>query len=237
MFDTPSGSSSSKNGDGTLMGLDIGVVAFIFLILVCVGCCCLGVFYIWCCHSSSSSSSSSSKNKKDKEKKKILKPAIGIQMTTNTSGATTTLHSNPMRGGGRGGDGASHARTETQLPSGWGTDFDASGYKFYRNEVTGEVTWDAPAGSSGGTAALSAALAAAQASTGGGGGHTKQQSVMPPGWSSDYDISGAKFYVSDKGDVSWDKPLPVGWVEGWDENGHPYYTHTKTGKHQWDRPS
>ena len=242
MFSTPSKraeqAARGDSGGGMMFGLEPGVIAIIGLVLVCVGCVCLCGLYLWCCRSSGKS-----KNKEDEKRKKSggggggggggkMKPppAVGIQMTSSAAAAAGGGYSNPM-GATRG---SSHARTQTQLPTGWATDFDAQGYKFYRNHATGEVTWDAPAGSHGGTAALTAALAAAQAST---GHHGKQQSVLPAGWGADFDASGAKFYVSDAGEMSWEKPMPAGWEEAFDAEGRKYYTQNSTGVVQWDRPT
>ena len=219
MFDTPSASTTGNGGNG-MMGLDLGVVVVVLLIATVVGCCCLGFLYVWCCRSSGTS-------KKPTKKKKTKGPPNTVAIQMSAKGGLAN-YSNPMQPAPT--NHARHARTETKLPEGWQNDFDAQGYKFYRNGVTGEVTWDAPAGSKGGSAALSAALAAAQAST---GHHSKQQSVLPVGWSVDKDINGDKFYVSDAGEVSWEKPLKQGWVEEVDANGHPFYTETVTGVHQW----
>ena len=213
MFDTPSpgGWIGGKKGPP----LDLGVIAIVLAVLFCGGCLCLGIFYWWCCINGSK------KEEKMKEKEKNSKPnaAVGIQM-----------NSNPMGGGA--GSRNSHQRTQTKLPNGWISEFDESNYKFYRNTLTGEVTWDSPAGSVGGTAALSAALASAQASV----GHSHQQSVLPAGWARDFDVSGQKYYVSNNGEFSWDKPLPVGWSEAYDAANAKYYTQKSTGVVQWERP-
>ena len=67
-------------------------------------------------------------------------------------------------------------------------------------------------------------------------GHSHQQSVLPAGWARDFDVSGQKYYVSNNGEFSWEKPLPVGWSEAYDAANAKYYTQKSTGVVQWERP-
>ena len=89
-----------------------------------------------------------------------------------------------------------HGRNETVLPAGWGKDHDANGAKYYYSDK-GDVSWDAPAGSSGGSAGVCRILSES---------HARSDTVMPPGWGSDHDAEGNKFYYGANGEVQWEKP-------------------------------
>jgi hypothetical protein len=113
---------------------------------------------------------------------------------------------NPMVGGavgGGGGGSGGHVRTETVLPPDWTSEFSPEGYKFYHNPTTGEVTWEAPPGTTGGSAALLAALDAASASC----GHVRKETVLPKGWGAEFSPEGYKFYHHpETGKVTWTAP-------------------------------
>jgi hypothetical protein len=97
---------------------------------------------------------------------------------------------------------ASHGRNETQLPAGWGKDFDGEGNKYYYGN-NGEVSWEAPPGSVGGSAG------------GGSGGsgllpsaasHGRSETELPANWGKDVDGEGNHYYYGNNGEVSWTAP-------------------------------
>ena len=49
------------------------------------------------------------------------------------------------------GSNNNHVRSETMLPEGWQKDIDQNGSQYYYYNNTGDMSWDAPAGSTGGS--------------------------------------------------------------------------------------
>ena len=100
-----------------------------------------------------------------------------------------------------------HMRKETKLPKGWAGKLDPEGFKFYHNEKTGEVSWEAPEATlHSGPVIASAALAAA-ANSSGVKVHLRKSTVLPPGWSAHQDSDGFVFYSNNStAKTSWDAP-------------------------------
>jgi hypothetical protein len=78
------------------------------------------------------------------------KDADGNKFYYNAEGAVQWEVPEGSTGGSAGGGGpmlaANHARSDTELPSGWGKDIDGEGNKYYYDEA-GATSWTAPEGS------------------------------------------------------------------------------------------
>ena len=98
---------------------------------------------------------------------------------------------NPMKRG------VGHDRNVTQLPSGWGTDRDVDGNKFYYS-ADGAVQWEKPPGSIGGNGSDSKNLL--------GESHVRSETHLPSGWGKDVDVEGNKYYYNNDGSTSWEAP-------------------------------
>lgn len=115
------------------------------------------------------------------------------------------LYSNPMA--------QAHGRTETQLPHGWGKDYDVtSGEKYYYSERDGTTRWEPPPGSVGGSAGgvgggLAAGIEMAPVVPKALQSHVRSGTVLPAGWGKDVDGDGNHYYYhTTTGETAWDAP-------------------------------
>ena len=130
--------------------------------------------------------------------------------------------------------------SSSSLPPGW-TQFidESSGYLCYSNITTGEISWDCPNPTSKSISNPMNRLS-----------HGRSETVLPPGWTKDHDVNGAKYYFHhSSGDVQWEKPagsvgggkcpaLPAGWTASLDEaSGYECFYNFLTGESTWERPS
>ena len=69
--------------------------------------------------------------------------------------------------------------------------------KFYYGP-SGEVSWDAPPGSTGGSSGVDAADAA-------------RSDGLPDGWGTDYDADGTQYWYGPNEETSWHPPEKKGW--------------------------
>ena len=90
-----------------------------------------------------------------------------------------------------------HGRTKTQLPENWAKDKDVDGNKYYYHKNSGETSWVAPNGSK---------QVPDNSGSGSSNAHNRNKTVMPTGWSADYDANSDKFYIDPNGNMQWEKP-------------------------------
>ena len=163
-----------------------------------------------------------------------------------------TSMENPMRKDHISGARA-HARTVTELPHGWIKDFDQTqNAEYYFNEVTSEMSWEPPPGTTRKAVHLVNSSDA----------HVRTETRLPNGWIKDFDATqNAKYYYNvNNGEMSWDPPpgstggsvevpavllshvrsgtvLPPGWGKDVDVDGNQYYYHETSGQTSWDKPT
>ena len=223
--DVPASPSSVMDAPGG--GLEASAVAAILLLLM-VCCCCIaaGAYYYFNYHRTkkgnqnrqgkkstknkhtnkqiemSSSSSSGSSSGLPPGWTQFVDEGSGYPCYVNdVTGATqwelpvVTEMTNPM--GRSSSSHSSHERSETVLPPGWGKDKDGNNMKFYYGP-TGEVSWDAPPGSTGGSSGVDAADAAGS-------------DCLPDGWGTDYDADGTQYWYGPNEETSWHPPEKKGW--------------------------
>jgi hypothetical protein len=110
-------------------------------------------------------------------------PVKDIEMTTPVSSSFVTVQQ--------------HERTKTQLPENWAKDKDVDGNKYYYHKNSGETSWVAPNGSK---------QVPDNSGSGSSNAHNRNKTVMPTGWSADYDANSDKFYIDPNGNMQWEKP-------------------------------
>ena len=192
----PSPGSGNSTGGGLregvlfeIFGLEITVETVVIAsAATLVVCCCCMLCCVWWCRR---------KCRQRRARKAGGKPAVAGRVQEMPG---RRMKKNPMAN-------KVHMRKETKLPKNWAGQLDPEGYKFYHNEKTGEVSWDAPEGTlHSGPIVMSAALAAA-ANSSGVKAHIRKSTVLPPGWSAMQDEEGYTFYVdATTARTSWKAP-------------------------------
>ena len=91
---------------------------------------------------------------------------------------------------------ASHGRSETVLPPGWGKDADGNNNKYYYGP-NGEVSWEPPAGATGGSTGLPSSELGLDAIGDG----------LPAGWGTDFDAEGNQYWYGPSGETAWEPPI------------------------------